>query len=123
MSARSCRALCGFCHYAILLFVRKGTDLTDRLYYRDSFLREFDAQVVSCDREGDRLRVMLDKTAFYPTSGGQPHDLGRLGDVAGSGSSGCGRGAVAASNTTSFTTPLLRFRPGPSTASGLAAPH
>jgi alanyl-tRNA synthetase len=61
--------------------LRKGTDLTDRLYYRDSFLREFDAQVVSCDREGDRWRVILDKTAFYPTSGGQPHDLGRLGDA------------------------------------------
>lgn len=35
--------------------------------------------MVSCDREGDRFRVILDKTAFYPTSGGQPHDLGRLG--------------------------------------------
>jgi alanyl-tRNA synthetase len=44
-------------------------------------LREFDAQVVSCDREGDRWRVILDKTAFYPTSGGQPHDIGTLGDV------------------------------------------
>ncbi|MGB8835415.1 MAG: alanyl-tRNA editing protein, partial [Candidatus Acidiferrales bacterium] len=70
-----------FYRYAILSFVGKGTDLTDRLYYRDSFLREFDAQVVSCDREGDRWKVILDQTAFYPTSGGQPHDLGKLGDA------------------------------------------
>ena len=55
--------------------------MTERLYYRDSFLREFDAEVISCEREGDRWRVALDQTAFYPTSGGQPHDLGKLGGV------------------------------------------
>lgn len=57
--------------------------MTDRLYYHDSFLREFDAQVLSCepDEKGDRWRVVLDRTAFYPTSGGQPHDLGKIGDV------------------------------------------
>ena len=60
---------------------RKGTDLTDRLYYHDSFLREFDAAVISCTPEGPRWKVILNKTAFYPTSGGQPHDLGTLGDV------------------------------------------
>ena len=53
--------------------------MTERLYYRDSFLREFDAQVVSCEREGDRWKVVLDRTVFYPTSGGQPHDIGTLG--------------------------------------------
>ncbi len=37
--------------------------------------------MLSCDREGDRWRVVLDQTAFYPTSGGQPHDLGKLGNV------------------------------------------
>jgi alanyl-tRNA synthetase len=37
--------------------------------------------VVSCEPEGNRWKVVLDKTAFYPTSGGQPHDLGRLGDA------------------------------------------
>jgi alanyl-tRNA synthetase len=61
--------------------IRKGTELTDRLYYHDSFLREFDASVTSCEQEGARWKVILDKTAFYPTSGGQPHDLGKLGDV------------------------------------------
>jgi alanyl-tRNA synthetase len=52
--------------------------MTERLYYRDSFLREFDAQVLSCEREGDRWKVLLDRTAFYPTSGGQPYDVGTL---------------------------------------------
>jgi alanyl-tRNA synthetase len=52
--------------------------LTERLYYRDSFLREFDAQVLSCEPEGERWKVLLDRTAFYPTSGGQPYDLGTL---------------------------------------------
>lgn len=53
--------------------------MTERIYYHDSFLREFDANVVSCEREGDRWKVILDRTAFYPTSGGQPHDIGTLG--------------------------------------------
>jgi alanyl-tRNA synthetase len=52
--------------------------MTERLYYNDSFLREFDAQVLSCEQEGERWKVILDRTAFYPTSGGQPHDLGTL---------------------------------------------
>lgn len=56
--------------------------MTERLYYHDSFLREFDAQVISCEQEGDRWKVVLDRTAFYPTSGGQPHDLGNLGGIA-----------------------------------------
>jgi alanyl-tRNA synthetase len=55
--------------------------MTERLYYRDSFLREFDAQVVTCERDGERWKVILDRTAFYPTSGGQPHDLGTLNGV------------------------------------------
>ena len=53
--------------------------MTERLYYGDSFLREFEARVISCEPEGSRWRVVLDKTAFYPTSGGQPHDTGMLG--------------------------------------------
>jgi alanyl-tRNA synthetase len=53
--------------------------VTDRLYYHDSFQKEFEANVVSCEREGDRWKVILDRTAFYPSSGGQPHDTGHLG--------------------------------------------
>jgi alanyl-tRNA synthetase len=52
--------------------------MTERLYYRDCYLREFTARVIEC--EGNR--VYLDRTAFYPTSGGQPFDLGTLGGVA-----------------------------------------
>src|SRR6266853_2718182 len=49
---------------------------TQRLYYHDSFLYDFEARVVdSFAREG-RDVVVLDRTAFYPTSGGQVHDLG-----------------------------------------------
>ena len=52
--------------------------MTERLYYTDSYLREFDASVLE---QGDGgLRVYLDRTAFYPASGGQPFDLGTLGD-------------------------------------------
>ena len=55
------------------------TDMTQRLYYTDSYLTEFSANVV--DRSADGTRVYLDETAFYPTSGGQPHDTGLLGSV------------------------------------------
>ena len=55
--------------------------MTERLYYRNSFLREFDAQVLSCEQAGERWRIVLDRTAFYPSSGGQPHDLGTLNGV------------------------------------------
>ncbi|HEV2287624.1 MAG TPA: DHHA1 domain-containing protein [Candidatus Acidoferrales bacterium] len=55
--------------------------MTERLYYNDSFLREFDAQVVACEPADGRWRVRLDRTAFYPTSGGQPFDTGTLNRV------------------------------------------
>lgn len=58
---------------------------TRRLYFDDSFLREFDARVLSCEPEGRNgapaWAVVLDSTGLYPTSGGQPHDLGKLGDA------------------------------------------
>jgi alanyl-tRNA synthetase len=53
--------------------------MTERLYYTDSYLREFEARVVH--RADDGRRVYLDRSAFYPTSGGQPFDIGRLGGV------------------------------------------
>jgi alanyl-tRNA synthetase len=53
--------------------------VTERLYYHDAYLIEFDAAVV--DRADDGRRVYLDRTAFYPTSGGQPFDTGRLGEA------------------------------------------
>jgi alanyl-tRNA synthetase len=49
--------------------------MTDRLYYHDSFLYDFDAEVRSV-LENPRPALILDRTAFYPTSGGQIHDTG-----------------------------------------------
>jgi len=51
-----------------------------RLYYQDAYLRQFSARVVDRSAEGCRLR--LDRTAFYPTSGGQPHDKGTIAGAA-----------------------------------------
>ena len=56
--------------------------MTDRLYYTDPYLRAFDATVARVDRRDGRLVVTLDRTAFYPTSGGQPFDTGTLGAAA-----------------------------------------
>jgi alanyl-tRNA synthetase len=55
--------------------------MTERLYYHDSFTKNFTANVASCEPDGARWKVVLDRTAFYPTSGGQPYDLGSLGAV------------------------------------------
>ncbi|MBZ5506444.1 MAG: alanyl-tRNA editing protein [Acidobacteriia bacterium] len=51
---------------------------TERLYYHDSFLYDFDARVVEALERNGRAAIVLDRTAFYPTSGGQVHDLGTL---------------------------------------------
>jgi len=60
--------------------------MTDRLYYRDSFLYEFDGKVVEIlgpSENESRTGIVLDRTAFYPTSGGQVHDVGTLSTAAG----------------------------------------
>ncbi len=51
--------------------------MTDRLYYHDSFLYDFDAEVREV-LDSPRLALILDRTAFYPTSGGQVHDTGSI---------------------------------------------
>ncbi len=53
--------------------------MTERLYSTDAYLRECESTVVSCVPAGAHFEVVLAATAFYPTSGGQPHDLGTLG--------------------------------------------
>ena len=54
---------------------------TQRLYRDDSYLKSFRARVLAAATAGgDLMQVELDRTAFYPTGGGQPHDTGRLGD-------------------------------------------
>ena len=54
---------------------------TDRLYYDDPYLFEFNATVVETIQLKHRLGLVLDRTAFYPTSGGQPNDLGMINDA------------------------------------------
>lgn len=54
---------------------------TERLYFQDAYLQEFTARVVERQvREGFPV-VILNRTGFYPESGGQPHDLGWLNEV------------------------------------------
>jgi len=53
--------------------------LTERLYYHDSYLWNFDATVTA--RSEDGLRIELDRTAFYPSSGGQPFDTGTVAGI------------------------------------------
>ena len=55
---------------------------TERLYYHDSHLLEFDARVVEVsERDDGAIALTLDRTAFYPTGGGQPNDTGTLSDA------------------------------------------
>ncbi len=54
--------------------------MTIRLYYDDAYLTTFDATVVA--REDDGRLLYLDRTALYPTSGGQPHDTGTIDGIA-----------------------------------------
>jgi alanyl-tRNA synthetase len=63
---------------------------TRRLYYDDAFEKEFDARVIHCEVlppdvnagiTGTVWGLILDRTALYPTSGGQPNDLGKIGDA------------------------------------------
>ncbi len=57
----------------------KLVGVTERLYYTDSYVREFRARVTG--RADDGRRIYLERSAFYPTSGGQPHDTGSIGGV------------------------------------------
>lgn len=53
--------------------------MTDRLYYDETYLREFDAEVTGCRETDDGLcEITLNRSAFYPTSGGQPYDTGMI---------------------------------------------
>ncbi len=51
---------------------------TEKLYYQDACLREFPAEVLSCESAGEAWKIVLDQTAFYPEGGGQPADHGVL---------------------------------------------
>ena len=62
-------------------FGRSKNILTKRLYYQDSYLKEFKAKVLKKIKIDNQPAVVLDETAFYPTSGGQPYDVGVIQDV------------------------------------------
>lgn len=55
--------------------------MTERLYLLDSMLSAFDATVVSCEPKDGAYLIELDRSAFFPNKGGQPCDVGRIGDA------------------------------------------
>ncbi len=52
--------------------------MTEKLYYRDSHMREFEAVVIACEPDKKGYRIVLDRTAFFPEGGGQCADTGSL---------------------------------------------
>lgn len=54
---------------------------TQRHYYTDAYTTQFWANVIDLTEENGRYAAILDETFFYPTSGGQPHDLGTLNQI------------------------------------------
>jgi alanyl-tRNA synthetase len=54
--------------------------MTQRLYYTDSYAQRFSGRIVEATPVAGRHCAVLDQSLFYPTSGGQPHDTGRLGE-------------------------------------------
>ena len=56
--------------------------MTQRIYYSEPYRRSFDATVTAVESVAGHTEVILDQTAFYPTSGGQPFDTGTLGGAA-----------------------------------------
>ena len=57
--------------------------MTEKLYDKDSHIKEFSAKVLSCEKSGENYAVTLNKTAFFPEGGGQESDRGNIGGAAG----------------------------------------
>lgn len=55
--------------------------MTEKLYYKDAYIKEFEATVLSCKKEENLYKIVLDKTAFFPEGGGQTSDVGVIGDA------------------------------------------
>src|SRR5215831_11580772 len=55
--------------------------MTQKLYFDNSHLIDFTATIIGRKDVNGHPGVILDRTAFYPTGGGQPFDTGKLGDV------------------------------------------
>ncbi len=56
--------------------------MTEKLYLQDSYLKECTAEIIKTVQADGKAGVILDKTIFYATSGGQPHDIGTINGVA-----------------------------------------
>ena len=55
--------------------------MTEKLYYLDAYVSEFEATVLGCAEENGRFSIRLDRTAFFPNEGGQDVDTGTLDDI------------------------------------------
>ncbi len=55
--------------------------MTEKLFYQDSYTRDFQAKVIDCIKDGEYFYVVLNRTAFFPEGGGQYADTGYLNDV------------------------------------------
>ena len=55
--------------------------ITEKLYYKDAYIKEFCAQVLQCEKCDKGFKVILDATAFFPEAGGQPCDIGTIGEA------------------------------------------
>lgn len=55
--------------------------MTEKLYYLTDYISQFNAVCISCEKENDHFKVVLDKTAFFPEGGGQRSDIGKIGDA------------------------------------------
>mgnify|MGYP002513998904 CR=1 FL=1 len=55
--------------------------MTEKLYYEDAYIKEFNARVLSCEENGKNFKIILDKTAFFPEGGGQKADIGSISDA------------------------------------------
>lgn len=54
--------------------------MTEKLYYVNPYLKEWEAEIIDVINREDKVLVVLDKTAFYPEGGGQPSDRGFIGE-------------------------------------------
>ena len=55
--------------------------MTEKLYYKDGYIKEFEAIVTNCTKKDNYFIIELERTAFYPEGGGQAGDTGFIGDI------------------------------------------